>query len=233
MKVGILMQGNIRKWTAPIINEFHSLFPDAEIVLSTWNDENVSDIPCTVIQNKPPVPTHPYKTTKNNQIIGCQNALKEMKSDTILKCRPDAFIHNPDIFKIFWSENSSQKIMYPSIGIGAESREYWITDWAQLSSRETLEEFWNSIPLDDGSQYIPAEQYFTRHYVLDVKKDNDPWKVVHDRYFIRKNYYLDFQMELERFVNVESYQELLNTAYEVDDPIKYPSVNKSLKTTGI
>ena len=78
LTTGILLQGNIRNWTIPVIEEYQQIFPNSEIVLSTWNNEDISKIPCRVIQSKIPEPTRPYTSSKNYQTIGCQNGLKIM-----------------------------------------------------------------------------------------------------------------------------------------------------------
>ena len=41
-KYGILLQGRVSLWTKDIITEYKTNFPDAHIVLSTWDTENVS-----------------------------------------------------------------------------------------------------------------------------------------------------------------------------------------------
>ena len=81
IKTGILLQGSVRSWTIPIIEEYQMNFPDAEIALSAWINEDVTDIPCKVIQGKLPESTYPYNTSTNYQIIGCRNGLKEMSAD--------------------------------------------------------------------------------------------------------------------------------------------------------
>jgi len=217
---GILLQGDIRGWTIPIIEQHLQNFPDSEIILSTWDTEDISNIPCKVIQSKLPEPTYPYKSSKNYQIIGSQNGLRNMKSDVILKTRTDIFVHNPKIFDIFFSENIYEKIMYPSLGFIKELRDYWIADFCQLSSRKTLIDFWDSMPLHDGKDRMTPEEYFTRKYVLDIKKDNRPWNITHNSYFIKKRYHEDFQIELEKFALNESYQDDLLAAY-VEDPDEY------------
>ena len=42
--VGILLQGIVNDWTKKIIDEYEQNFPDAHILLSTWNTENTKDI---------------------------------------------------------------------------------------------------------------------------------------------------------------------------------------------
>ena len=71
--VGILLQGIVNDWTKKIIDEYEQNFPDAHILLSTWNTENTKDICCDVIKLEPPNdPSH-----INHQIIGIREGLKK------------------------------------------------------------------------------------------------------------------------------------------------------------
>ncbi len=210
IKTGILLQGKVSKWTIPIIEEFKLNFPNSEIVLSTWYTENTDRIPCKVIYNYLPKPTSPYRSTKNYQIIGCRNGLKEMSADIILKGRSDQFIHNPKIFDIFLEENSPDKIMYPHLGIKKGVKDYWIEDFCQISSRKTLLNFWNMMSFDDGKHEVAVEIYLTKNYVLKTKKDSRPWNLVKNEYFIPKGYHDVFQIEWEKLVNIEHYRETLS-----------------------
>lgn len=207
---GILLQGDIRNWTIPVIEEYQENFPNSEILLSTWNDEDISRIPCKVIQSKIPEPTHPHTSTKNFQIIGSQNGLKNMSSDIVLRTRTDMFVHNSNIFNIFIQENSLDKIMYPHSGFPKEFGDYWISDFAQLSSRKNLLHYWNNMKFDDGSKstdILPVETQFTKYYVSNIKNDNRSWKITHDEFYIKKRFHEDFQIELEKYVYRESYQD--------------------------
>lgn len=209
-KIGILLQGRVSKWTIPIIEEFKTNFPNSEIVLSTWHTENMDGIPCKVICDSPPEPTSPYRSTKNYQIIGCRNGLKEMNADIILKGRSDQFIHNPKIFDIFLEENSPDRIMYPHLGVRKGIKDYWIEDFCQISSRKTLLDFWNFMPFDDGKHEVAVEIYLTKNYVLKTKKDSRPWNSIKYEYFIPKDYHDVFQIEWEKIVNIEHYRETLS-----------------------
>jgi len=210
IKTGILLQGKVSKWTMPIIEEFKSNFPDSEIILSTWDTEDITDIPCKIIQSPLPEYTSPYQSTKNFQIIGCRNGLKEFNADIILKGRSDQFIHNPEIFNIFLKEKSSDKIMYPHLGVRKGIKDYWIEDFCQISSRKTLLDFWNFMPFDDGKHEVAVEIYLTKNYVLKTKKDSRPWNSIKYEYFIPKGYHDVFQIEWEKIVNIEHYRETLS-----------------------
>ena len=68
MKKGILLQGPVSEWTVDIVNEYKENFEDTVILLSTWTNENITNIACDYIQIKPPEPTYPQNSNINHQI---------------------------------------------------------------------------------------------------------------------------------------------------------------------
>ena len=64
---GVLLQGRVSSWTNDIINEYKKNFPNAEIVLSTWKNENVDGINCKVIQSEKPSPTYPHSSARRGR----------------------------------------------------------------------------------------------------------------------------------------------------------------------
>ena len=206
LTTGILLQGRISDWTKAIIEEYKMNFPESEILLQTFSD-NISDIPCKVIQSKNPKPTSPYQSTINFQIIGSQEGLKNMNAEIIMKCRSDFFVHNSNIFEVFLKENMYEKIMYAEFGLKKEKQEYWISDFCQLSKKEVLLDFWENIDLDDGKYSVDTEMWLIRNYILKNKKDKRPWNVIKDEYFFPKGYHEDFRIEFEKFVKFKHYQD--------------------------
>ena len=110
-KTGILLQGRVSEWTRSIIKEYQINFPESEILLQTFS-KDISDISCKVIQSKNPKPTSPFQGTTNFQVKGSQEGLKNMNADIVMKCRSDLFVHNSNIFEVFFKENTLEKIMY-------------------------------------------------------------------------------------------------------------------------
>ena len=80
-EIGILLQGKISEWTSDIIREYQVNFPRAQILVSTWQNENVDDVPCQVVKSKLPSRTFPYSNTVNHQIIGTKTGLENMNCD--------------------------------------------------------------------------------------------------------------------------------------------------------
>jgi len=216
---GILLQGRVSKWTRDIVTEYKKNFPNAEIIFSTWKSDDVIDIDCEVIQSVQPPPTRPHNSNINFQIIGTQAGLKKMNSEIILKCRSDIFIHNKNIFKIFKESFLPEKIM--TTDIGTTPYDYRVSDFCLLATKKVLDEFWNDIPLHDGSYPIAPETYFTKNYVRNIKKDKRPWKEIINEYFYIQDYHLDFQIEWEKLSTYEDYAAL----YE-NNPAKYRSLLK-------
>lgn len=216
--LGILLQGKVSNWTRDIINEYRQNFPNAEILLSTWDDEPTQNLPCNVIKSRAPSLPKPIKSTVNFQIVGCQAGLKNLKTDLIMKCRSDEFIHNKKFFEVFKNSCSSDKIMVPDLGT-YEITKYRTSDFCQIGYRAILLDFWNNIPLYDGIHYEEPATYLTKHYVLNVKNDHQPWKFALKKYFCVKGFHEDFQIEFEKLNNFDDYQRV----YEITYPNRVPA----------
>lgn len=214
-KYGILLQGRVSTWTKDIVLEYKKKFPEAEIVFSTWTNEDPSGIDCKVIQSElPKLPSNAVfqnRANINYQIVGTQNGLKNIDSDIILKARSDIFIHNKNIFKIFDENCSKEKIMAPDVG--TFSFEYRVSDFCLLGTKKVLSDFWNNIKLYDGSYDIATESYFVKNYILNVKKDSRQWRDILKEYFYIRDYHLDFQIEWEKLSNDESTDTLQRLIY--------------------
>lgn len=194
---GILLQGAVLPWTKDVIKEFVKKFPNAQILLSTWKDENVNNIPCEIIQTIPPKPTFPHESNINFQIIGMQEGLKKINSEIILKCKTDQFIHNENIFQIYKEKCAPEKIMVTDFI--TYDNDYRASDFCQIATKKVLEEYWNKIPLYDGVSPIAPEVYLTKHYITKIKNDNGLWKDIMNDYFCFGNFHTDFQIEFEKF----------------------------------
>lgn len=200
------MQGRISDWTIDIIQEYKNNFPNAQIIISTWEGENATNIPCEIIKTQLPTKTSPHFSTINYQIIGTQTGLKKMKSSIIMKCRTDQFIHNRNIFKLFLESCTRKKIMVMRGDIDFDKRDYLINDFCQIAYKEVLMEYWNLMPLYDGSYAISPEIYLTRNYIRNIKKDLESWLTVREKYFCIKDGDLDFKIEWEKYMKFEQYQ---------------------------
>jgi hypothetical protein len=217
LRKGILIQGPISKWTKDIVSEYQKHFPDAHIHLSTWVGENIKDISCDISRIVPPPIPSPHKSTINFQIIGTQEGLKKIDGDIILKCRPDQFIHNEKIFDMFEKSCSKNKIMIPNYGT-YESFEYRTSDFCQLAAKSILSDYWNSMPLFDGSFAVEAARHLTKNYVVNVRKDNLSWQLALRKYFHVKDFHSDFQIEWEKINKLLDYQELYSRASLIRAP---------------
>ena len=201
----ILMQGGVSKWTSEIVNEYLIRFPDARILLSTWTTENVDKINCEIIQLEQPEITKPHKSTVNHQIIGASEGLKKIDEGIIMKCRTDQFIHNSKIFEIYENECPKEKIMIPNQGT-YETLDYRVSDFCQIGTKKILEDYWSNIPLHNGKLQIESGQYMTKNYILKIRNDDGPWKLVLRKYFLVKDVHDVFQMEWEKLNEFEDYQ---------------------------
>ena len=124
-KYAILLRGLISEWTKNTIEEYKEKFPDVEIVVSTWDHQDVSKLSCKIIQSKEPY-TFKINPAINRMIVQIQKGLECIESEIVLQCRTDQIIHNKNIFKIF-EESCKNKIMVPHFG--NETRKYYVLDY--------------------------------------------------------------------------------------------------------
>jgi hypothetical protein len=204
-KYGILLQGKISEWTKDIIKEYKMNFPDADILVSTWDNEDTSMIPCRVIKTKPPELSGIHSSTVDFQIIGTQKGLQNINAEIIMKCRTDQFIHNRHIFLIYEKFCGKEKIMVPDQGTSTLD-DYRVSDFCQVASKKKIEEFWNSTPLSNPKKPIPPEVYLVEYFIKIIKNDNRPWPTIVREYFCIKDYDTDFKIEWEKRVKIDTYQ---------------------------
>jgi len=141
-----------------------------------------------------------------------KSTVLNLKTDIILKSRTDQFIHNPKIFEIFENYCSSEKILVPDIGTYRDKHR--ASDLCQIAYRKIMLDYWNNIPLYDGFTHEEPGEYLTKYYVLKIKNDNDPWKLILRKYFYVKSYYDDFQIEFEKLHNFENYKIMFDLAFD-------------------
>ena len=210
--IGILLQGTITEWSEKIVKEYQENFPDAEILYSTWKSENVENITCKVLQLDEPK-NIPSSFHVNHAIIGALEGLKKMNADIIMKCRTDQIIHNKHIFDLYDKSNSKDKIMIPNF-ITFDDIDYWASDICQISTRENLLEYWNSIDYFDGTCLPHIEIYLATNYILHAKKDLSPWKEVLGKYFYVKDFVKDFQIEWLKMTSEWNIKRFFDLFYE-------------------
>ena len=122
-----------------------------------------------------------------------------------MKCRTDQFIHNSKIFEIYEKECPKEKIMIPNQGT-YETLDYRVSDFCQVGTKKILDDYWSSIPLHNGKLQIESGQYMTKNYILKIRNDDGPWKLVLRKYFLVKDVHDVFQMEWEKLNEFEDYQ---------------------------
>ena len=203
-KYGILLRGLVSEWTKYIIQEYTEKFPNTEIILSTWDHQDVTDLPCKIIQNEEPT-KQKFNSTINRMIVQMQKGLESINSEIILQCRTDQIIHNKNIFKIF-EESCQNKIMVPHLG--TETRKYYCNDYCQLATKEKLAEFWFNMPFFESDEMIATEEYLTRQYVTKIKQDTSSWEDCQHNYFCFKGFFEDFKIEWYELANYPSYRDV-------------------------
>ena len=206
VKVGvefaILMQGPIvqkNDFTLETLEFYRVIFPNARLVLSTWNSEckttleKINKIGVEIVISK--VPEVPGKSNVNLQLKSTNAGLAYLGSDTtyILKTRTDHRIYSSEN----WLKYLRNKCETSISKIGLEkklivcnlnmyrSRKYVVSDMFMFGRAEDISVFWD-IPhqIDDSDVSLDrdcfgfhgAETYLMRHFLKSVA-----WNVLADK----------------------------------------------------
>jgi hypothetical protein len=94
-----------------------------------------------------------------------------------------------------------------TIGIGVDDKDYRISDFCQLATKNVLQDYWNNMPLFDGSYAVAPEVYLTKNYVVNFKKDSRPWNEIMNEYFFIRDYHKDFKIEFQKFFEDDAKQD--------------------------
>lgn len=120
--ISVVVQGGInRELTQKCLKSIRKYLPEAEIILSTWEDSDVSglDYDILVLNNDPGGIKHDYAIYNaprsmnnfNRQLVSTQNGVKKVSRKYILKLRTDLELTNAE-FLNYWEEFSCRDDNY-------------------------------------------------------------------------------------------------------------------------
>lgn len=189
-QISVIVQGSINKEETPkCLKSIRRFLPNAEIILSTWNGEDVLgfDFDVLVLNNAPIAPIIEeikHKTIYNNmnrQLLSTQAGLKKATRKFALKLRSDLILTNNsflDYFNKFQNRTQNynlfeRKILTSTlftrfnIKLGKQSERvnmpFHISDWWFFGLREDLNKYFLETPL-------VTEPDFTNYFNLEENK---------------------------------------------------------------
>ena len=205
LRVGIVIQGQvIPTLTFRICERYKSLYPNANIVVSTWKNQQTGDLEkiqqlgIYLIENEIPGFSGPGNI--NLQIASTKAGIefcKEKNSDYILKNRSDTWLSS-DYFLEYLSymhetfASADNKIIVPSYN-SFLFRLYSPTDQIQFGKLDILQTYWDCHLVDEETKdFRFAESYLLRSYLNSNKriiKDTieDSLSVYRDYFVIAEN----------------------------------------------
>ena len=182
--VGIVLQGPIIKnLTLQICQRYISLYPEAIIVLSTWENQQSPDLELIrslgvdVLENQ--IPTHRGPGNINLQIASTKAGIDyclNKKVRFILKNRSDGWLTSDYfieylqfMFDAFAREKG--KIIVPSYN-SFLFRLYSPTDQFQYGTIEVLKDFWDCAYVNENTENFRfAESYLVRNFLKRNNRD--------------------------------------------------------------
>jgi hypothetical protein len=174
-RVGIVIQGPIVEGNTMKFCQFIRLtYPEANIVLSTWEDEDVSkfialtDEYFQIIQSKKP--EFPGPSNINMQIVSSRAGIEHLEKlgcSHILKTRTDIFLANAQFINyLVWAHGKgmAHSIVFSSFN-SFLFRLFSVSDQVMFGKTENIAKFWKIDLVKDGSSFTIPEVYLFSEYI--------------------------------------------------------------------
>jgi len=160
--LSLVIQGAIAPSTRVVLNVLHTVFTDAEVILSTWEGSDTEGLNCdTLILSPDPgsVICDKVSGTWNNvnrQIVSTQAGLAAATRSYILKTRTDILIENADFLSYFgkyddapspYFTNRLLLCNYYTRNPRVFSTCFHPSDWLIFGKAEDVRKYYSSLPL--------------------------------------------------------------------------------------
>ena len=182
--ISILVQGKVVNESQHILKQLREIMPNAEIILSTWECSNITDLDYDkIIFNSDPDAVYCDEVTGtlnnvNRQLISTQTGLAATTRPFILKTRTDILIHNSDFLEYFgryddvpstYFRNRLLICNYYTRNPRVFDTCFHPSDWIVFGRAEDVRAYYESIPLmgsEEGNWFRTREKastFFTNY----------------------------------------------------------------------
>lgn len=174
-QISVIVQGAVdSKYTPKCLNSIRKCLPNAEIILSTWENSDVNGLDYDVlIENKDPgsFDMSPYeKSNVKRQILSTLNGLKKATRPYALKIRSDIELVNPNFLKFYDKFNDynsewhffDKRIIVPSL-VSRDPR-IWESpmcpsDWCSFGTIQDMLKLWDiPFPTEEEEHWFEMHQ---------------------------------------------------------------------------
>lgn len=212
-EISVVIQGPITACTSLCIESVKNILPDAELILSTWKNSDLSNIDLSniiLVENDDPNPSgvtyynevdkkHPFNL--NRQIVSSKNGIDKATNKYVLRMRGDIKIESSDFLK-YWEQFDKRnedfsffkhRILVPSLVsiCPKNNSEYFqvqISDWLQFGLKEDLVELYNLdlMSEEDMDFYVNNDFEIPKGFIdLDI---NSKWRWGSEQYLFVANF---------------------------------------------
>lgn len=179
----IVMQGPLRKeenFTLNTVNFYKKLYPEAYIIVSTWNDEDKYELEklekagAIIVLNEKP--QYSGQLNVNFQLVSTQGGIKKAKDlgvEYVAKTRTDQRINRRDIFNylinmlmlfsIDETSNQKKRVVTLSMTYGNMFYPYFMSDFFYFGTTEDMMAVFN-MGLDTREKFIMPPNSTRREY---------------------------------------------------------------------
>ena len=180
----ILIGDNNKSITGLVCDSVRKLLPKSEIIVSTWEGEDVSSLDCDyVIFNKKISANYIYRIgeetpslhTVNHQLVTTIEGIKKATRKFLLKLRSDLLLEDVGFIKFFesyqcipqckeflsWKLFEKRVVVLPTFNVNKKKGlVYNISDWVFFGQKKDIQEYFDIPLLDTFSLKVrPGERY--------------------------------------------------------------------------
>ncbi len=176
------------------VKSIRDILPNSKIIVSTWDDTDVNEVNYVLIKNKNIEPLKSKNGEISNitrQILLVKAALKCVKTEYVLKFRPDLILYNKQIIRNY----KKDKIVVTNLFVPNPFKDptlFHISDVVQFSTYDNIKKFWD----------------------LDIKKINND-KIDNLKIFGNFSGYTNFKMLPEQILTINFFNKELNSHIEL------------------
>ena len=203
--ISVIVQGKIYDiYTKKCITSIKEFLPHAEIILSTWEYENVDGLDCDLILFNKDIGAGSTDSlgivnNLNRQIVSSRNGIKKANRKYILKIRSDMYLIN-NKFLFNYSQYAlgatifKQRILvcdYYTRNPRVIPMPFCISDWIFFGLKEDVQDVFIKIPL----QSVQEDMWFLTH-----KNNNRFFKSILTRYAQEQHITINY---FKKYINIK------------------------------
>lgn len=168
MNISFIIQGQILHITNDVINKIKEVFPTSEIILSTWNNENYTNlnnqnIDTLIVTEDPGSEGNGHNAKR--QLIGVSEGLRRANNSIACRIRSDLFVNSNNIVNYYQPNKFTIGSITTFDPNSSQKRVYNFSDWFVFADKKKLLELFTPNENYQINPNLAPEQNIWLNYI--------------------------------------------------------------------